>query len=93
MGRWVLWLGEKEVLRKRKFKETERATDRWSLKIAVSKSQKKKKKKKKTLLTYSFSKIIEKYFRNSSFLVEFQTYSLQLYLKLNFFTCMFQRFC
>ena len=38
--------------------------------------------KKQEVLTYSFGKIIEKYYGNSSFLIKLHTYSLQLYLKL-----------
>ena len=37
MGHWMVWFGEK------KLKETETATDRWSLKIAAPKSQKNRK--------------------------------------------------
>ena len=82
------------IQRKRTFKEkkiwkTETATNICPLKTTVPKSQ----KIRKSQLTYSSSKIIEKYLGNSWFLVKLQTYSLQLYLKLNFFTCMFQRFC
>ena len=49
--------------------------------------------KKWKVLTYSFSKIIEKYIGNSSFLIKLHTYSLQLYLKLLKTSLHLYRFC
>ena len=76
MEHWMVWLGEKEVLRK---KLKRNGNSYWHMFIKNSCSYISKKWK---VLTYSFSKIIEKYIGNSSFLIKLHTYSLQLYLKL-----------
>ena len=74
MEHWMVWLGEKEVLRK-----TNEKKKRSKIFIKNSCSHISKKQK---VLAYSFGKIIEKYHGNSSFLMKLHTYSLQLYLKL-----------
>ena len=87
MEHWMVWLGEKEVLRK---KLKRNGNSYWHMFIKNSCSYISKKWK---VLTYSFSKIIEKYIGNSSFLIKLHTYSLQLYLKLLKTSLHLYRFC